>query len=134
MSPLMMRFFSTLGDAAAACRLLSGNVTQFVPEMTTGIILFLYILVQVSVSWLLHHLHKFRQFDLYLTLHKVSNIMSYTFILPIIPMLFQLAQGDEFNQNDIRQISMRLAGFGLLTVSGGIIREIFTKIINRFKG
>jgi hypothetical protein len=72
--------------------------------------------------------------SLNLTLHKVSNIMSYTFILPIIPMLFQLAQGDEFNQNDIRQISMRLAGFGLLTVSGGIIREIFTKIINRFKG
>jgi hypothetical protein len=72
--------------------------------------------------------------SLNLTLHKVSNIMSYTFILPIIPMLFQLAQSGEFNQNDIRQISMRLAGFGLLTVSGNIIREIFTKIINRFKG
>jgi hypothetical protein len=72
--------------------------------------------------------------SLNLTLHKVSNVMSYTFILPIIPMLFQLAQSGEFNQNDIRQISMRLAGFGLLTVSGNIIREIFTKIINRFKG
>jgi hypothetical protein len=71
--------------------------------------------------------------SLNLTLHKVTNIMSYTFILPIIPMLFQLAQSGEFNQSDIRQISMRLAGFGLLTVSGNIIREIFTKIINRFK-
>jgi len=71
--------------------------------------------------------------SLNLTLHKVTNIMSYTFILPLIPMLFQMAQSEQFNQNDIKEISARLAGFGLLTISGNMIKEIVTKILRRFK-
>ena len=71
--------------------------------------------------------------SLNLTLHKVTNIMSYTFILPLIPMLFQMAQSEQFNQNDIKEISARLAGFGLLTISGNMIKEIVTKILKRFK-
>jgi hypothetical protein len=72
--------------------------------------------------------------SLNLTLHKVTNIMSYTFILPLIPMLFQMAQSGQFNQQDIKEISIRLAGFGLLTVTGNMIKEIITKILKRFKG
>ena len=45
--------------------------------------------------------------SLNLTLHKVTNIMSYTFILPLIPMLFQMAQSGQFNQQDIKEISIR---------------------------
>ena len=72
--------------------------------------------------------------SLNLTLHKVTNIMSYTFILPLIPMLFQMAQSGQFNQQDIKEISIRLAGFGLLTVTGNMIKEIITKILKMFKG
>jgi len=72
--------------------------------------------------------------SLNLTLHKVTNIMSYTFILPLIPMLFQMAQSGQFNQQDIKEISIRLAGFGLLTVTGNMIKEIITKILKRFQG
>ena len=48
-------------------------------------------------------------------------------------MLFQMAQSEQFNQNDIKEISARLAGFGLLTISGNMIKEIVTKILKRFK-
>jgi hypothetical protein len=45
-----------------------------------------------------------------------------------------MAQSGQFNQQDIKEISIRLAGFGLLTVTGNMIKEIITKILKRFKG
>ena len=71
--------------------------------------------------------------SLNITLHKITNMMGYTFILPLIPMLFEIAKSGEYNNHDIKQISLRLASFGILTVSAIMIRELLTKIINRFK-
>ena len=71
--------------------------------------------------------------SLNITLHKVTNMMGYTFILPLIPMLFEIAKSGEYNNHDIKQISLRLASFGILTVSAIMIRELVTKIIKRFK-
>lgn len=72
--------------------------------------------------------------SLNLTLHKVSNMMSYTFIIPLIPTLYQMAQSGEYNNNDIRQVALRLASFGLLTVSSIMVRELISKLLRRFKG
>lgn len=72
--------------------------------------------------------------SLNVTLHKVTNMMGYTFILPLIPMLFEIAKNGEYNNHDIKQISLRLASFGILTVSAIMIRELLTKIIKRFRG
>jgi hypothetical protein len=71
--------------------------------------------------------------SLNITLHKVTNMMGYTFILPLIPMLFEIAKSGEYTNQDIKQISLRLASFGILTVSAIMIRELLTKIINRFR-
>ena len=71
--------------------------------------------------------------SLNITLHKVTNMMGYTFILPLIPMLFEIAKNGEYNNHDIKQISLRLASFGILTVSAIMIRELVTKIIKRFR-
>jgi hypothetical protein len=60
-------------------------------------------------------------------------MMGYTFILPLIPMLFEIAKNGEYNNQDIKQISLRLASFGILTVSAIMIRELLTKIIKRFR-
>lgn len=67
------------------------------------------------------------------TLHKVTNIMSYTFIIPIIPMLYNIANGEP-NSVEPSHIAQRLSGFGLLTVSGIVLKQLINKMIRRFQG
>ena len=67
-----------------------------------------------------------------ITLHKVTNIMSYTFIIPLIPMLYNLGKGDP-DSFELSHIAQRLAGFGLLTISGVILKELINKLIRRFR-
>ena len=71
--------------------------------------------------------------SLNITLHKVTNIMSYTFIIPIIPMLYDMATNSNLDGEQISEIAKRLASFGVLTVSGILVRELINKIIKRFK-
>lgn len=68
-----------------------------------------------------------------ITLHKVTNILSYTFILPLLPMLYDMAKTGA-DSKDIKELIQRLAGFGILTVSGIVLKELITKIVRRFKG
>ena len=71
--------------------------------------------------------------SLNITLHKVTNIMSYTFIIPIIPMLYDMATSSNLDGEQISEIAKRLSSFGVLTVSGILVKELFNKIIKRFK-
>lgn len=68
-----------------------------------------------------------------ITLHKVTNILSYTFILPLLPMLYDMAKTGA-DSKDIKELIQRLSGFGILTVSGIVLKELITKIVRRFKG
>lgn len=68
-----------------------------------------------------------------ITLHKVTNILSYTFILPLLPILYKMVTENNINSSEINNLSKRLIGFGLLTVSGIILKQLLTKIAKRFK-
>jgi hypothetical protein len=67
-----------------------------------------------------------------LTTHKISNIMSYTFIIPLLPMIYDMVQSGTISPDDASKISDRLAGFGFLTVSGNAIKEFIERIIKKF--
>jgi len=70
--------------------------------------------------------------SLNMTLFNVTNIMSYAFIIPILPMLWEMGQtgGDK---GDIKELVLRLMSFGLTSVSGVVIKELITKLVNRFR-
>lgn len=68
-----------------------------------------------------------------ITLHKVTNILSYTFILPLLPIIYKMVTENNINSSEINNLSKRLIGFGLLTVSGIILKQLLTKIAKRFK-
>jgi len=72
--------------------------------------------------------------SLNVTLHKVTNILSYAFIIPILPMLYEAANAGAFHEGDAKQIGIRLASFGVITVSGILIKELVSKLIRRFSG
>ena len=55
--------------------------------------------------------------SLNMTLHKVTNMMTYTFIIPLVEKILSMSQSGEITNDDIKQLAMRVASFGLLTVS-----------------
>jgi hypothetical protein len=67
-----------------------------------------------------------------ITFHKVTNILSYTFIIPLIPMIYNMVSNQNFTPEDISQILVRTTSFGLLTVSGIVVKELINKMVRRF--
>lgn len=67
-----------------------------------------------------------------LTLHKVTNILSYAFVIPILPMLYQIALQGDMTDKDSLEIVHRIAGFGIITISGIVLRELIFKLLKRF--
>ena len=69
-----------------------------------------------------------------MTLHSVTNIMSYAFIIPLIPIVYSAVTSGAFKSGDAKEIAVRLASFGVLTVSGIVMKELFSKLIRVFNG
>ena len=70
--------------------------------------------------------------SLNLTTHKISNIMSYTFIVPLLPMIYDMTQSGTLTFDDGEKIAQRLLGFGFLTVGGNALKEFIENIIKKF--
>lgn len=71
--------------------------------------------------------------SLNLTFHKVTNMMTYTFIIPLVEKLISIAQSGQLDDSDLKQFAMRISSFGLLTVSSIGIVKLVKKMVNRFK-
>jgi len=70
--------------------------------------------------------------SLNLTTHKISNIMSYTFIVPLLPMIYDMVQSGTVTMEDASKIAQRLVGFGFLTIGGNSLKEFIENIIKKF--
>lgn len=66
-----------------------------------------------------------------ITFSKVSNMLAYSFIVPILPMLYQMSDIG-MSAKDIKEIVTRIVSFGLVTVSSIVLREVVSKILKRF--
>ena len=66
-----------------------------------------------------------------ITFSKVSNMLAYAFIVPILPMLYQMSDIG-MSAKEIKEIVTRIVSFGLVTVSSIVLREVVSKILNRF--
>lgn len=67
------------------------------------------------------------------TFHKITNMVSYLFILPLIPPLANLVFNGSLGNMDPRELAMRVIGFAGVTISGIIFRELILKMVRRFK-
>jgi hypothetical protein len=70
--------------------------------------------------------------SLNLQLHKVTNILSYTFIIPLLPMLWDIAKSGHYDMNQIKELAVRIGSFATLTVSGVLLKNLLWKLIKRF--
>ena len=56
------------------------------------------------------------------TFHKITNMLSYTFIIPLIPLIYQMATDNLSDEFDLKQLAIRIISFTGLTLSGSIFR------------
>ena len=71
--------------------------------------------------------------SLNLTLSKVTNMMTYTFIIPVIEKVLHFVHEQNPTSEDIKQLIYRMSSFGLLTVSSIALSKIIKKMIDRFR-
>ena len=71
--------------------------------------------------------------SLNITLFKVSNVLGFAFLIPLLPYIHQISAG-ELSIMDINKIVTILLSYGVITVSFATFKEIMVKLIKRFKG
>ena len=62
---------------------------------------------------------------------KISNMMAYTFIIPIIPELYEYSQGH--SSMEIEEMIKRVIGFVGVTLSGSMIKNLLQGIVKKFE-
>jgi hypothetical protein len=67
-----------------------------------------------------------------ITSHSLSNMLAYTFLIPILPQLYDMSVSG-VDSGDINEITKRIVLFFGSTVSGITIKEIISKIVGKFK-
>lgn len=70
--------------------------------------------------------------SLNITFSKISNMMSYTFLVPLIPLLKNLVEMD-LSEEQIDLVVKGIAHYSGLAISSSIIKTLVNKIIERFK-
>ena len=67
-----------------------------------------------------------------ITVRNLSNMLAYSFLIPILPKLYQMSETG-FTNEDISELTKRLLSFGIINLSGETVKEILKKIVSRFK-
>lgn len=67
------------------------------------------------------------------SIKKTSNIIGYTFLIPLIPLLYQMSTSGHFEQNQIYEVIKRLSGFVALNVGGISLKQLLSLIVKRFR-
>ena len=71
--------------------------------------------------------------SLNITLFKVTNVLGFAFLIPLLPYIHQISEGN-LSITDIDKIVKILLSYGVITISSATLKELIIKLIKRFKG
>jgi len=71
--------------------------------------------------------------SLAVTTHTMVNMMSYTFIIPLLPMIYEAVKSGMIENINFDELTTMLTGFGGLTLSSIIIKKLLMRLADRFK-
>lgn len=63
--------------------------------------------------------------------NKLSNMLAYSFLIPILPELYEMAQG--YSDTEILELFKRIFYFVGVSVSGIFLKNLLLSIVKRFK-
>jgi hypothetical protein len=67
------------------------------------------------------------------TFHRITNMLSYAFMIPIIPMLAQFVTDGLISNSDLKNLGPIIVASTGLAISGIIVNQLITKMVRRFK-
>jgi len=70
--------------------------------------------------------------SLNLSLHQMTNVISYAFIIPSLPSIYEIVSSGSFSSNQIQIIAKRIIASISITLSGILVKELIQKLVNRF--
>jgi hypothetical protein len=69
--------------------------------------------------------------SLNLSAFTLTNMLSYAFLVPIIPMIYDAVSEGIWDMKDTEMLVKSLSAFGLITISGNFLKRLMELIINR---
>ena len=71
--------------------------------------------------------------SLNISLHNLSNMLSYAFLVPILPLIYSMTLSGEISNKELDMIVRTIASVGFITFSGNYLNRLIDIIIKRFK-
>jgi hypothetical protein len=71
--------------------------------------------------------------SLNITFYKMTNVLGFAFLIPLLPYIHELSGGN-ISVMEINKIVKILISYGVITISGAVLKEIMVKLIKRFRG
>jgi hypothetical protein len=62
---------------------------------------------------------------------SVSNMLSYAFLVPIIPMIYDAVAEGVWDMNDAEMLTKSLVSFGFITISGNFLKRLIDTVVKR---
>ena len=70
--------------------------------------------------------------SLNITLFKVSNVLGFAFLIPLLPYIHEISQNN-LSSEDINKIIKSVLSYGVITISSVVFKEVMIKLIKRFR-
>jgi len=68
------------------------------------------------------------------TFQKITNMLSYAFMIPIIPILLQFVTDGLITNSDLKDLGKIIISSSGLEISGIIVNQLISKMVRRFRG
>lgn len=69
--------------------------------------------------------------SLNLSAFSVTNMLSYAFLVPIIPMIYDAVSEGIWDMKDTEMLVKSLSAFGLITITGNFLKRLMDLIVDR---
>lgn len=63
---------------------------------------------------------------------NMLSMLSYAFLVPLLPLIYDMVSQKHFNPSDIEMIARSIAGYGLITTGGNFLKHVIEKLVKRF--
>ena len=70
--------------------------------------------------------------SLNITTFNLLSMLSYAFLVPLLPMIFDMVHNNHFTSHDVEMVAKSIAGFGMVTTGSNLLKNLLTKIFKRF--
>ena len=63
---------------------------------------------------------------------NMLSMLSYAFLVPLLPLIYDMVSQKHFTMSDVEMIARSIAGYGLVTTGGNFLKHVIEKLLKRF--